>query len=210
MDTKTLQHMMTEVKVEIVNQGFKINEGSASPEELLYLATAARKAGARLIGETGFHLGYSSMAFLMADPEAKVVSFDIGKHPYVKAAKEIVDRKFPGRHELIIGDSKLTVPAYWEEHRGIKFDFIFIDGGHDYSTAQADLMNMQRLARKNTPVVIDDLTPWLPWGQGPTRAWVEAVRDGLIIQKELYKDGELVERIEPLGERSWALGYYNL
>ncbi len=41
-------------------------------------------------------------------------------------------------------------------------------------------------------VVIDDLLncPTRPWGIGPCRAWVKAIIEGIVVQKELYEDGK--------------------
>lgn len=194
----------------IISQGFEIKEGSASVEELLYLSRVAEQYNARIIGETGFHIGLSSLAFLQTHPEIKATSFDIGEYQYVPLAKKIIDQKFPGRHTLIYGDSRKTVPEYAKKNPNTKFDLIFIDGGHDYKIAKADILNMKALAGPQTVILIDDLTPWLSWGKGPTQAWTEAIQNGLIVQGELYKDGKPVKTIEPPGERSWALGRYIL
>ena len=85
---------------------------------------------------------------------------------------------------------------------------VFIDGGHEYVEARADIWNMRAMSHPGTRVVVDDLTPWLWWGEGPTRAWTEAISQGLIAPVEIVKDGHLVHNIEPPGERSWGLGHY--
>lgn len=183
-------------------------EGSTSPEELLYLASTAQRTGAGLIGEIGFNAGFSTQVFLTANPEARVVSFDLVEHGYTKVAKEIVDKKFPGRHTLIAGDSTKTVPHFGQQNPDVKFDLFFIDGGHDYEVAKADILNVMPLCTADTAVIIDDLTPWLKWGEGPSRAWNEAISDGLVQQDEVFKDGRQVSVIEPPGKRVWALGRY--
>jgi len=183
-------------------------EGSADESELRYLTALVESRKAKKIGEIGFNSGISSYAFLEANPETRVISFDIGDHSYVKYAKEYIDKKFPGRHTLILGNSNETVPKFAAEHPGYRFDLIFIDGSHEYETARRDLINMQRLASPKTALVMDDLTPWLEWGLGPTQAWTEAIRDGLVAQEELVKDGRLVAKIAPPGQRSWALAHY--
>ena len=189
-------------------RGYKIEEGASSSEELRYLYKKAKQPSIHRIAEIGFHLGFSSYAFLKANRRTSVTSFDIGNHLFVPAAKKIIDRKFPGRHTIVYGDSTKTVPEFAKQNPNIKFDLIFIDGGHDYETVRADIQNMKSLAHPDTIVIIDDLTPWLPWGKGPTQAWMEAIDKKEIVQAELYKDGKPVETIEPPGERSWASGSY--
>jgi predicted O-methyltransferase YrrM len=183
-------------------------EGSSSPEQQDYLRRLVRRSSARLVGEIGFNAGFSSLTFLSASTDVQVVSFDIASRDVVGHAKEFVDAKYPDRHELIIGDSTLSVPRYRMQQPATYFDIVFIDGGHDYETVREDISNMRALSHPGTSVVIDDLTPWLWWGEGPTRAWTEAISHGTIVPVEIFKDGRLVRDIEPPGERSWALGRY--
>ena len=183
-------------------------EGSSSQEQQDYLRLLARQLHARWIGEIGFNAGISSLAFLSGNSRLKVISFDIGCHQVVRHAKEFIDQHYMGRHELVIGDSKLTVPKYAREHPEISFDLVFIDGGHDLMTASADIANLRLLCNPGAGIVVDDLTPWLDWGAGPTAAWNEAVRQGLIVPIEMFKDGRQVHAIEPPGQKAWAFGLY--
>jgi predicted O-methyltransferase YrrM len=183
-------------------------EGSSSPEQQDYLRRLVRQSGARLVGEIGFNAGFSSLAFLSASADVQVVSFDIGCHEVVGTAKEFVDAEYPGRHELVLGDSACSVPSYRTQHPEASFDIVFIDGGHEYEQAREDISNMRGLSHPGTSVVVDDLTPWFWWGEGPTRAWTEAISQGLIAPVEIFKDGQLVHGIERPGERSWGLGHY--
>lgn len=183
-------------------------EGSADAAELEFLADLAMRPGVKLIGEIGFNAGLSSYAFLESNPKAQVYSFDLGEYDYIKPAKAYIDVAFPGRHKLIIGDSLKTVPEFHRTNPELRFDLIFVDGGHDYEMAKADLLNMKMLATKDTLLVTDDLTPWKPWGEGPTKAWTEALNGKLVTQEELWRDGKKVDKIEPPGDRSWVLGRY--
>ena len=88
------------------------------------------------------------------------------------------------------------------------FDLIFIDGGHTYEVASADIANMKLLAHDGTVLVFDDLLPHKPWGPEPVRAWGEAIADGVIVQTGLYADGVEVDEVGPEARRGWAVGRY--
>jgi predicted O-methyltransferase YrrM len=136
------------------------------------------------IMEIGFNAGHSSELFLKSSPNSNVTSFDIGLHNYTIYGKEYIDQNFPNRHLLIIGDSVRSVPTFSKTES--KFDIIFIDGGHMYETARADLINCKSLATKDTIVIVDDTiyTKSLirGWNEGPTRAWIEAVGEKIVYE----------------------------
>lgn len=186
----------------------EIGEDSASDEQLLYLSELVHRQNIRTVAEIGFNAGITSHTLLKAKPDLTIVSFDIHHHNYVQPAKKFIDRHCPGRHALVYGDSKQTVLAYKEANPSARFDLVFIDGGHDYETARADIENCKRLCDAKSMVIMDDLTPWHSWGEGPTKAWAEAIESGLVVQRELVKDGEPVTEIAPPGIRLWALGEY--
>ncbi|PRI16598.1 class I SAM-dependent methyltransferase [Mycobacterium shigaense] len=183
-------------------------EGSSSAEELLYLVRVARRTGARLIAEIGFNAGCSSYALLRHIPGGTVVSFDLGEHASVAVNKRLIDKTFPGRHTLVCGDSRRTVPAFADSNPDLRFDLAFIDGGHDYEVARADILNMRRLCDGRTALVMDDLVPWRSYGAGPTKAWEEVIEGELVHQDELIQDGVRVAEARPPGDRVWALGRY--
>ena len=139
-------------------------------------------AEATTIMEIGFNAGHSAEVMMQNNSAAKLTSFDLGCHDYVATAKEYIDATFPGRHELILGDSVTTIPNYPDS----LFDVIFIDGGHAYEVATADLHNCSRLAHKDTIVIMDDTIFTSGWEMeytiGPTRAWAEALEMGAVIE----------------------------
>jgi len=154
------------------------------------------KSAPKSIMEIGFNAGHSALLFLaITPPETKVVSFDLGEYAYVFAAKRYIDSVFPGRHTLVTGDSTTTVVKYEEQvaHRmknpltapPLRFDFIFIDGGHERDIPLKDILNSQRLAAgPHTIVVIDDICRVSErsahYTIEPTKAWAQMVGAGIV------------------------------
>ena len=198
-----MERLMWDVYGRVRDDGARVYEGGASLEQALYLCRIARVTDAKAIVEIGFNIGFSSIAFLESGPHAAVVAFELDRRRGVEVAKEFVDERYPGRHELVVGNSTQTVPAYAEKHAGT-FDLAFVDGGHEYETAIADIRNAVRLLRPRGIIVVDDLTPWHFWGAGPARAWQEAIGEGLIDPLEAFVDGKIVDAIAEPGDRAWA------
>lgn len=161
--------------------------------------------------ETGFNAGHSTYMFLASRSDVRVVSFDLGEHAYVDLMKELIDTLFPGRHELVKGDSRQTLPAYADAHPERRFDLVFIDGGHEYEVAAADLANGARLGDRPL-VMMDDMVPSERFGVGPVQAWTEAVERGAVEEFALVEDGFPLVEVGPHGVRpgapAWALGRY--
>lgn len=154
------------------------------------------KTSPKSIMEIGFNGGHSALLFLaITPPTTKVVSFDLGEYAYVFAAKRYIDSVFPGRHTLVTGDSTTTVPKYEDQvaHRmknpltapPLRFDFIFIDGGHQNDIPMKDILNSQRLAAgSHTIVAIDDICRNQERQQHytiePSKAWNQMVSAGVV------------------------------
>ena len=142
-----------------------------------FLKNIVQDDNVKNVMEIGFNAGHSSELFLQTNPNINVTSFDIGQYNCVNVGKKFIDEKFPGRHTLIKGDSLKTVPEFTSKN-DIKFDVIFIDGGHTYEVSKGDIINCKPLAHKETMVILDD-TIQKPnlirhWNNGPNQAWLEA------------------------------------
>lgn len=151
------------------------------PEQVATLQALVREEKPKRILEIGFNAGHSAEVFLSTDAEVHLLSFDLGHVPAVNVGKAFIDARFPHRHTLIIGDSTVSVPAFTRLHPDARFDLIFIDGGHQYEVAKADIDNCMKLADAHTIVVLDDtiFTKSLeqPYTVGPTKAWLESLRE---------------------------------
>jgi predicted O-methyltransferase YrrM len=185
-------------------------EGVTSAAQVAHLSSVAKHFGATRIAEIGFNIGYSAIGFLESSPHARVVSFELDSRPCVELAKEFIDSRYPGRHQLVIGDSVSTLPDYAHtlDEGCATFDLVFVDGSHEYKTATADIRNSRRIATPGAIVIMDDLTPWYIWGEGPTQAWHESVAAGIIEPLEYRVDGQVVDAIEGPADRAWAVGRF--
>ena len=148
--------------------------------------------------EIGFNTGVSSAYFLSARDDIHVISVDIGIHEYVNHCKRIIDAQFPGRHKLIIGDSRKIIPEFIKLGADMKVDLIFIDGDHVEPTPLIDARNCLALADKETVLVMDDTNLLNGWG-GVLQAMCE-----LVIKKEIDCTRVLCEQF---GRHAWTLFY---
>jgi predicted O-methyltransferase YrrM len=167
-------------------KGLDVIEGYSQqvPRQLIDLIKLTSKPNINVM-EIGFNAGHSAEVFLKNNPTLMLTSFDIGIHQYVKHAKKYIDDTYPNRHTLILGDSTISIPKYIN-NTDKKYDIIFIDGGHEYDIAKADLNNCMKLAHKDTIVILDDTmykVDWVAkWTIGPTKAWLECLKENMIVE----------------------------
>lgn len=130
-------------------------EGGPNEKEFIYLENAADKLRNNAqICQTGFNYGISAWAFLCSS-DARVLSFDLGEHLYVNTSSDLIEKTFPGRHQLILGDSRKTLIEATSAMSN-KCDLIVVDGGHSFDVAFADIENFNKLAKPGATILIDD------------------------------------------------------
>ena len=153
--------------------------------------------------EIGFNAGHSAEIFLKNNDSLILTSFDLGTHDYLSPAKEYIDLTYPNRHNLILGNSIITIPEYIKNNPNKTFDVIFIDGGHNYKIANSDLKNCKNLANKNTVVIMDDTIYTRGWEAGftlgPTKTWLEHINNGMITE---------INRVDYRPHRGMSWGNY--
>ena len=113
------------------------------------------------ICEIGFNAGYSALNFLVSNPTARFISFDLFEHSYTPFAVQVLHDMFPARSITVIAGSSLyTVPTYAEAQNALSpmCNLLFIDGGHTPDILRADMANFARLANRTyNKVVVDDI-----------------------------------------------------
>eukprot|EP00966_Prymnesium_polylepis_P005629 128673-Prymnesium_polylepis.1 len=139
-------------------------EGSSTFREASFLCKAVQRAVANSttlasdrpfrVCQTGFNRGRSAVAFLAAHSAVTVASFDLGAHAYVDVAHRWIDREYPGRHSLFLGNSAVGIPKA-PASIGLCV-FVFVDGGHAEGIALSDIYEFGRRAAAGAPMYIDD------------------------------------------------------
>jgi len=191
--------MRTTVESYIQDRGLVIQEGGCFEEQRAFFRSILlSKPEIKTVLEVGFNAGSAIDTILAVRSDITAVSFDIMRWDYTPVAKQYIDATYPGRHLLVPGDSVETIPRY---KTNIRFDLIFIDGGHAPPVPELDLRNCGRLAHPGTLIVMDDYCE--THGVGVIEAWDSAVSAGVVIQI-----GEPTSFEE--GERGWVMGKYVL
>lgn len=137
----------------------------------------------RRICETGFNAGHSSFNWLTSNDRSSVHSFDLGAHIHADSMAKYLMSRFNGRLQVTFGNSVETIPKFFAANPHYRCNIIFVDGGHTYPVARADLLNFISMAASNNIIIIDD-HPTVIYG-GVTQAWNEVVTTGRV--KELMK-----------------------
>ena len=106
------------------------------------------------IFEIGFNSGFSALLALTANPKLRITSADICMHKYTVPCFEYLKSVFGDRINLIEGNSLVAAPLHLSQDNS--YTAYHIDGAHDIPTAEADLNNVIRYAKKGSILCFDD------------------------------------------------------
>ena len=173
----------------------EIEDGSHIGQCKYFMNLLISKPTIKIVFEIGFNTGVSAASFLSSRDDVYVISVDIGVHKYVHDCKKLINQHFPGRHTLLIGDSKKIIPQLIELKQIVP-DLIFIDGDHSSPTPLIDARNCLALSNMNTILIMDDTNLINGW-DGVLQAMCE-----LIQKKEI--DTSRV-RSEQFGRSAWTI-----
>lgn len=131
--------------------------------------------------EIGVRRGRSMAMVVSQVPNCSVVGFDLWIKNYAgmeNPGEEFVRSElnrigYRGSAELISGDSKMTVPLYFQKRRNPVFDLITVDGDHSETGARLDLENVIPRLKVGGVLVFDDTCNQSH--QGLTEVWTELV-----------------------------------
>lgn len=184
---ETVEQFLTRAK-------FKSFGGSSTQEHLTIHDRIMKTYKPKIIVEIGFNTGLSADNFLKNPDVELVVSFDILMRFYSNYAKWYLDKKYPGRHILVAGDSSVTVPTFSKAMKGFKADLLFHDGSHLLNPAYEDLRNLFQYAREDTILIVDNVVPHRGVGVSVYDALLRAIDEGFVnfidhVETGDYKDG---------------------
>ena len=115
--------------------------------------------------EIGVRRGRSMSVVASLHPEAAIVGFDMWIPNYAAmenpgpdfVRSEIKKTGYRGNLQLIVGDSHVTVPQYFQENPQAYFDLITVDGDHTIRGAQKDLETVVPRLKVGGLLIFDDI-----------------------------------------------------
>lgn len=116
--------------------------------------------------EIGVRRGRSMAMVISQAPACRIVGFDLWVENYAGmenpgprlVREELARLGFAGKLDFIDGDSKDTIPRFFEQNPGDFFDIITVDGDHSTEGARRDLENVMPRVKIGGALVFDDIS----------------------------------------------------
>jgi len=167
------------------------NHSAMYPRKIGFLHEVSSLSEIKTICEIGFNMGHSALCFLVANPHAKVLSFDMAHNTaegvaFGAHAADFLSTIFPQRFFLVAGKSQQTVPSFASLAQESKCDLIYVDGGHEYEHVSVDFDNLVSMANKQGHILLADDVNF----EGVNKAWTERIEQGIIQELYVIRDSE--------------------
>ena len=161
---------------------------------LTILQATAQALQPRNYLEIGVRRGRSLAVVAAAAPACDLFGFDLWMQDYAGmpnpgpdfVRSELQKLNHRGHLELISGDSHQTVPDFFQQHPGLEFDLITVDGDHSEAGARLDLETVIPHLSVGGVLVMDDITH-------PQHRYLERIWDDLLGDKAKYSCGKFGE-----------------
>lgn len=114
---------------------------------------------AKKVAEVGFNAGHSAAVMMaLSSEDTEYLFFDNGEHKYMRPCFDYVTKVFNKTSNLVIGDSRISMPTYIREHPECigTFDVVHVDGGHDHACFFSDISNALLLVKRGGLIIVDD------------------------------------------------------
>jgi hypothetical protein len=116
------------------------------------IITTAKQSNVKNGLEIGFNCGCSALLLLLSNPDLCLTCIDICIHKYTIPCYQKLKELFGNRINLLNGSSNDIMPHLIEN----TYDFIHIDGSHDYNIANNDILYSIKVAKNNAILIMDD------------------------------------------------------
>ena len=135
----------------------------------------------RRVCEIGFNAGHSAIVFLLANDRLEYHGFTLDV-PATRLGLEFVTTQFRNRVVNVTLGKSIETVVHARARLLNACDVLVIDGGHYYDVARADILNFRALATDDHVLIMDDIGCHPGYCHGPSKAWTEAINDGIIGQ----------------------------
>lgn len=98
----------------------------------------------------GFNYGFSILLMLISNPNLKITCIDLGEDKYTTLFYNKIKETFGDRINLILGDSKKTLPTI--NHH---FELIHFNGEHCIDLIESYIINSYKLSKQGTIIIMD-------------------------------------------------------
>lgn len=172
-------------------------------DQIRHYAAASLLLGntsATTICEVGFNAGHSASVFLAANPHTRYIAFDLGTLGWSKAQRALIEAKFGGRTDFVLGSSFVTVPQFHAQRSDVQCHLWSIDGDHS-ANSMKDFVAAREMAAPGGLVLADDYTSSFP---AVIESWRQMVDSGRLETIMCHEDPKLYtyHRLK----KGWCLG----